>query len=181
MLTLEALERVLSEYVDRYVPAMLRRGYHLLLAKGGKDYQHLPEQSLFTHIINGVFGLARFLRFVVEQGIPIHGLDEAALRKAIALYTVHEVHKLPDVEPIGSTEFAIPLERLREEYEALGLRDFADVDEHLMRAANVHKRSTRHGDLLLTLEENAPLLELLVRLADGLASIKSLEMCYKHS
>ncbi|HDN79298.1 MAG TPA: type I-D CRISPR-associated protein Cas10d/Csc3, partial [Chloroflexi bacterium] len=175
MLTLEALERVLSEYVDRYVPAMLRRGYHLLLAKGGKDYQHLPEQSLFTHIINGVFGLARFLRFVVEQGIPIHGLDEAALRKAIALYTVHEVHKLPDVEPIGSTEFAIPLERLREEYEALGLRDFADVDEHLMRAANVHKRSTRHGDLLLTLEENAPLLELLVRLADGLASIKSLD------
>ena len=175
MLSVETLEEVLEEYVERVVPAMQQWNYHLLLAKGGPEYPHLPEQSLFTHVINGVFGLARFVRFLSEQGVFIPGLDEETLRKALVLFSVHEVHKLPDVERMESSEFAIPLERLRKEYNQLGLRTFADVDEHLMRAANVHKRSPRHGDLLQTLEADAPLLYILVRVADALASIKTLD------
>jgi len=74
MLTLEVLEKVLNEYIDRYVPAMLRRGYHLLLAKGGREYPHLPEQSLFTHIINGVFGLARPIGDMAAIWAELHRL-----------------------------------------------------------------------------------------------------------
>jgi hypothetical protein len=174
MLTLSEIERTLDEYVELFVPAMLRWQYHLTLAKGGPDYPHLPEQSHFSHIVNGVFALTELIKFVTGEKVFVAGLDELAFRKALALYTVHEVHKSPDLERIGSTEFSIPLDRLRQEYEQLGLSQFVQVDEHLMRAANVHKRSTKHGDLLLS-DENSSLLWLLVRLADTFASVKSPE------
>jgi hypothetical protein len=174
MITFSNIEKALDEYVEHFVPAMLQWQYHLTLVKGGPDYPHLSEQSHFAHIVNGVFGLTELIKFVAGEKIFIAGLDEFAFRKALALYTVHEVHKASDLERIGSTEFSIPLDRLQQEYERLGLNKFAHVDEHLMRAANVHKRSTKHGDLLLS-DENSSLLWLLVRLADTFASVKSPE------
>ena len=175
MITEQHLTNTLDEYLEHVVPAMLRAGYHLKLVKGGPDYPHLPEQSHFAHIINGVFGLAQFLRFLTAKGIVVPGLDEDTLRKALALFTVHEVHKDERVELLGSSEFSIPLARLREEYERLGLDKFAQVDEHLLRAANVHKRSSKHGDLLLSDDPAASRLWLLVRLADTFASVKTPE------
>jgi len=172
MIAMRSVETVLSEYVERFVPAMLRRRYHLTLVKGGPDYPHLPEQSHLAHIITGVFGLAQLVKFLIARGVHVPGLDEETFRKALALYTVHEVHKNEGVELLGSSQFSIPLERLREEYERLGLHEFAEVDEHLMRAANVHKRSTKHGDLLVSDETEA---SLLVRLADIFASVKTPE------
>lgn len=174
MLQIETIEDVLSEYVEHFVPAMLNWQYHLTLVKGGPDYPHLPEQSHFAHIVNGIFGLTELIKFITTRKVFVSGLDEPTFRKVLALYTVHEVHKASNLERIGLSEFSIPLERLQQEYERLGLDQFAQVDEHLMRAANVHKRSTKHGDLLLG-AENGALLWLLVRLADTFASIKSLE------
>ena len=173
MLQLAEAEEVLTDYVERVVPAMLRRDYHLTLVKGGPDYPHLPEQSHFAHIINGVFGLSQLVKFLIDHRVQVRGLDGEAYRKALALFTVHEVHKDQAVELLGQSQFGIPLERLREEYERLGLAAFAAVDEHLMRAANVHKRSTKHGDLLISGDVNASRLWLLVRLADTFASVKT--------
>lgn len=173
MITEQHLTNTLDEYIEHFVPAMLRAGYHLKLVKGGPDYPHLPEQSHFAHITNGIFGLAQFLKFFIAKGIVVPGLDEDALRKVFALFTVHEVHKDERVELLGSSEFSIPLDRLREEYERLGLDKFAQVDEHLLRAANVHKRSSKHGDLLLSNDPQASRLWLLVRIADTFASVKT--------
>ncbi|RMF94243.1 MAG: type I-D CRISPR-associated protein Cas10d/Csc3, partial [Nitrospinota bacterium] len=175
MLDLATLESTLQVYLQQCYPAMIRQRYHLFLAKGGPEYPHLPEQSLLTHILNGIFGLARLIRFLLEQRVSLPGLDESALRRAFALYTLHEIHKLPMVDRIGPSEFAIPLERLQQEYERLDLRTFADLDAHLIRMANVHKRSPHQGDLLLTATEGAPLLRVLVRLADAMASATSLD------
>lgn len=175
MLTTEVVEEVLQKYVEHFVRAMLSWDYHLTLVKGGPDYPHLPEQSHFAHIVNGVFGLAQLVKFLIARSVHVPGLDEVALRKALALYTVHEVHKDENVELLGPSQFSIPLERLREEYERLGLDKFAELDEHLMRAANVHKRSPRHGDLLVSGEPGASRLWLLVRLADTFASVKTPE------
>lgn len=176
MPTMDQLDSVLTEYSEQVVPAMLGRSYHLILVKGGPEYQHLPEQSHFSHIINGIFGLARFLRFVIGQGIRLPGLNETQVRQAFALFTVHEVHKDHTVEKLGGSEFSVPLDALRAEYDALGLEVFAGaVDDHLMRAANVHKRSSKHGDLLLTGGPHAARLWLLVRIADTFASVKTPE------
>jgi hypothetical protein len=172
MLRLSDIEQVLDEYVEQFVPAMLRWQYHLTLVKGGPEYPHLPEQSHFAHIVNGVFALAELLKFLITERVLVAGLDETTVRKSLALYTVHEVHKMDDYAKLGKSEFAIPLERLREEYDRLGLSEFAAVDEHLMRMANVHKRSSRQGDVLLS-DAGGSLLWLLVRLADNLASAKT--------
>ncbi|MFN3763395.1 MAG: hypothetical protein ACK4WK_09385, partial [Anaerolineae bacterium] len=67
MLPQDDLEQILTQYVDVVVPAMLRRGYHLVLVKGGPEYPHLSEQSHFTHIVNGAFALAQFLQFAVRE------------------------------------------------------------------------------------------------------------------
>jgi hypothetical protein len=172
MLSSSDVAQILDEYVERFVPAMLRWQYHLTLVKGGPEYPHLPEQSHFAHIVNGVFGLTELVKFLNDQ-VPIPWLDAETFRKALALYTIHEVHKNDAFSLLGSSEFSIPLERLREEYSRLGLDRFAEVDEHLMRAANVHKRSSKHGDLLVSDDTNASRLWLLVRLADTFASVKA--------
>lgn len=172
-LTADRVKRILDEYVEQVVPAMLRSGYHLTLVKGGPNYPHLPEQSHLAHIINGVFGLTQLVRFLFDRDVPIPGLNEETFRKALALFTVHEVHKAADYERLDKGEFSIPLERIREEYKRLRLDEFANLDEHLMRAANVHKRSPKHGDLLASEETDATRLWLWVRIADTLASIKT--------
>lgn len=169
-LNLNELEDALNVYLQTCWPAMLRQRYHLLLAKGGPDFPHLSEQPLLTHILNGVFGLIRLARFLVERQVPIPGLDATFLRKALALYTLHDLGKVPGIERLDDTEFSIPLERLQQEYETLGLSQFAVLDAHLMRAANVHKRSPRQGDLLQTSDPHAMLLYNFVRLADTMAS-----------
>ncbi len=105
-MNLDALEYVLEDYLKTVVPAMLFRGYHLRLVKGGPEYAHLPEQSHLAHIVNGVFGVAQFVRFLMSRNVPVVGLGEDALRKALALYTIHEVHKDDSVDLLGSSEFS---------------------------------------------------------------------------
>jgi hypothetical protein len=175
MVRLEDLEETLNEYVQKVIPAMYGLQYHLVLAKGGPDYPHLSEQSMFMHIINGTFGLSRLLRFIINRRILIPHLDKLALRKAFALYTLHDVHKfVSEEERLGSSEFSIPLERLRQEYQKLGLVEFAELDEHLIRAVNVSKRSHYQGDILLS-KEPSSFLWLLVRIGDTLASMRNLQ------
>lgn len=170
---LRDLHEVLDEYVAKIVPALLSQNYHLYLVKGGPDYPYLAEQSHFSHIVNGVFGLARLMEFVIERGITIRELDSELFRKALAAYTIHEVHKSADVKLMGGSEFSIPLEQLQQEYRRLGLDAFANLDSHIMRAANVHKRSPKHGDLLISDDPRATRLWLLVRIADTLASAQT--------
>ncbi|MFN3928348.1 MAG: type I-D CRISPR-associated protein Cas10d/Csc3, partial [Thermoflexus sp.] len=176
MLTHKDLNGILDQYVEKVIPAMLQQGYHLILVKGGPDYPHLGEQSHFTHIVNGVFALARLLKFAVDREVNIPRLDASALRRALAMYTVHEAHKDPKADRSGASEFDIPLEQLREAYEALGLEGFAGPPNlHLLRAAIVHKRSPRQGDIMLSEDPDASFLRLLVRLADAMASAQTPE------
>lgn len=173
MLSLPDIEQALEEYTAWIVPAMLRRHYHLSLVKGGPEYPDLPEQSHFSHIINGVLGLAQLARYIVAEQIAVPGLDADTFRKALALFTIHDVHKDRAVELLGPSEFSVPIERLQEEYDALGLQRFGEIGPHLMRAANVHKRSPKHGDLLLDGDPRAHRLWLLVRIADTIGSARS--------
>ncbi len=168
------LKQTIQDYIDIVIPAMYHKNYHLLLAKGGPDYPHLAEQSMLGHILNGAFGLFEIIKFIEAEKIFCYGLNHSSIRKALALYSIHDIHKFNDFQKIGNSEFSIPLERLEKEYENLNLVDFAgEVDAYLMRAGNVSKRSTHHGDLLLSNDENGNLLWILVRIADTIASVTS--------
>ena len=174
VLTVDIVKKTLDDYTQQVIPAMYKQGYHLRLAKGGPDYAYLPEQSLLVHIINGVFGLAQLLNFITEKRIIVRGLDEPTIRKAMGLFCVHDVHKLGEFELLGKSEFSIPLERLRREWDVLGLATFAgDADEHLTRAINVSRRSPYQGDALLSDDPQANKLWLLKSIADNIASAKN--------
>jgi hypothetical protein len=171
-LSISQIDKVLNEYINQIVQTLYREDYHLRLAKGGPDYTYLSEQSFLGHILNGVFGLVGVLKFVVKQNVFVYGLDESLVRKALALYTIHDLHKFDDYKKIGNSEFSIPLNRLREEYKRLQLIEFAgELDENLMREGNVSKRSKHHGDLLLSTEDHVAKLWVLVRIADTMTSV----------
>src|SRR6266516_8003178 len=117
---------VLEEYFDgeqSIAAKMLNLGYLTKPAKtagyGGKDY--LTDQSLYVHIVNGVFAITRLLNYLARTGL--YQLTEAEFRTALAMYTIHDLHKVPQAERGKRGEFDIPLDAFREEGKALGLFD----------------------------------------------------------
>ncbi len=89
----------------------------------------------------------------------------------LAIYTVHDLHKDPDAERGDRGEFDVALNEFREEAEALGLFDFADVTVEQMRLGMMHLNKKMVGDYLAAPSNTSKLISI-VRLADTLASIQ---------
>ncbi|MGQ9632199.1 MAG: type I-D CRISPR-associated protein Cas10d/Csc3 [bacterium] len=164
---------VLNEYVEKVIPKMIDAGYSLKLAKGGAGYEHLPEQSLFSHIVNGVFGFSRLWGFLDEHKIfsDEKRYNEKMYRKFLSLYTTHDMHKTED-EKLGASEFSVNQDAIEREIRTLGLDGFAETNWHDHRAAMTHDRSVKQGDRLLGSEGIDQLVEM-VRVADTMASIET--------
>ena len=158
------LQDILQDYIEQIIPQMINQNFHLTLVKGGKDYPHLSEQSHFSHIINGLFGLSRLLGYLEEK--DIYTLDERQYRRVLSLYTTHDLHKTE--EKMGSSEFSISLENVERGVKSLKLAQFAQTTSEEHRAANVHFRSSHKGDFQAfdDLREWT-----LVRIADAMASM----------
>ena len=172
--TFNPFTRVLEEYFtgEQSIAAkMLNRGYLTKPAKtagfAGKDY--LTDQSLYVHIVNGVFAITRLLDYLAKR--DLYQITEAEFRAVLAIFTNHDLHKIPEVERDRRGEFDIPLQAFREEGEALGLFDFADVSPEQMRLGMMHLNKKMVGDFS-TVPANTSKLISLVRLADSLASIQ---------
>ena len=165
---------VLEEYFtgEQSIAAkMLDRGYLTKPAKtagfAGKEY--LTDQSLYVHIVNGVFAVTRLLDYLARTGL--YQLTEAEFRTALAMYTIHDLHKVPEAERGKRGEFDVSLDAFREEGEALGLFDFADVSPEQMRLGMMHLNKKMVGDLSAVPTNTSKLMSI-VRLADSLASIQ---------
>ena len=82
-------DEVLRDYVEIVGPRMVK---HLALrsAKGGSnpDYSHSDDQSMLTHILNGIFPT---LRIVQESG---EDLSELETQLYLIAYTFHDLNKL---------------------------------------------------------------------------------------
>lgn len=138
------------------------------------------DQSLLNHVRHGVAALARVNAIIEQAGGCTR--DASTLRDAVALFVVHDLHKLNrrrDADP--EQRFDIPIGEVREHVEHLGLLEWADsleiadfhscvVDHHDGWAAN-HGTSTPRFDRLRSL----------VRLADGLASCETPCQAADHS
>ncbi|WP_299264678.1 type I-D CRISPR-associated protein Cas10d/Csc3 [Halorientalis sp.] len=160
-------ERVLAAYYEAVDPHLIDAGWGFEPAKS-VEFGY-TDQSLLNHVRNGVAALARVNELIDEVGgVP---RDEAELRAAVALYVIHDLHKL-DAERDGDPRrrFDIPESEVESYVEQFGLLDWADelsladfascaVDHHDDWTAN-HETSTRRFN------EHRPS----VRLADALAS-----------
>lgn len=146
-------EKVLEEYRTDVDPAIVDTGWTFEAAKSveyGKT-----DQSLLNHVRNGVFVLAQ-LNAVVRR-LDGYTLNEDDLRAAIALFTIHDLHKLDaerDSEP--DSRFDIPQEEVRRYVKRFNLGEFASdltsrdfrscaIDHHNDWTAN-HDQSTRRFD-----------------------------------
>jgi CRISPR-associated protein Csc3 len=166
--------KVLEEYFsgDQSIAAkMLNNGYLTKPAKtagfAGKEY--LKDQSLYVHIVNGVFAITRLLSYLASMGL--YQLTEEEFRTALAMYTNHDLHKVPEVERGKRGEFDVSLDAFRKEGEVLGLFDFANVSPEQMRLGMMHLNKNMVGDLSAVPSNTTKLISI-VRLADSLASMQ---------
>src|SRR5260370_24738158 len=124
---LNPYNKVLEEYFtgEQSIAAkMLNRSYLTKPAKtagfAGKEY--LKDQSLYVHIVNGVFAVTRLLDYLARTGL--YQLTETEFRTVLAMYTIHDIHKIPEAERANRVEFDVSLDTFREEGKILGLFDF---------------------------------------------------------
>jgi CRISPR-associated protein Csc3 len=138
--------------------------------QAAKSIEHgKTDQSLLNHVRNGMFVLAQLNDAVRSLGG--YTLDEDDLRAVIALFTIHDIHKLDqerDADP--KSRFDIPTEEVQRYVEAFGLDDFAPdltprdfrscaIDHHDDWTANTDQTTRRFDDL-----------RPFIRVADGFAS-----------
>lgn len=171
-----------EEYLRQVDIHLVERGMGFKPAKSieyGKT-----DQSMLNHIRNGILFLLRFN--VALKKLDMRPLDEHGLKNCMALFVVHELHKLEFgefiddedvVERVDSmeTEFEIPEEAVNNFVEMMGLRAFAPelVDEdYFSVAVSLHKsRFSRSGARTSRFMDMEPFLYLM----DNMASCASPE------
>lgn len=88
-----------SEAGDPVGPlAIILRNYPLAIAKGGSKHKEFPDQTYFTHIVNGLVLGGRMLE---NELLNIYGAEEKMptnisewLRLYFAAFTLHDINKL---------------------------------------------------------------------------------------
>jgi len=135
-------------------------------AKSNEEkYNFKTDQSLLNHTRNGVTFLSQLQTAV--QKLDKEFTDEE-LRKSIALFIVHDLHKLEE-NSNPEEEFNIEKEKVENLVEDSGLDEFADVDieDYYASAKATHfSKDAKSGRMGPVYGQLAPF----VRLADGIAS-----------
>jgi CRISPR-associated protein Csc3 len=174
---------VVSAFAEHVDPKLIDAGWGFESAKSveyGKT-----EQSLLSHVRNGVFGLVQANEIVAEID-PEIALDDAELREAIALFTIHDCHKLDDTDRAAEDEFDIPLDRIERLVDQFDLLEFVaelretdeesdDTDEtDPLSYRDFHSCAVDHHDSWNKKSEHSTRrfrgLRAKIRLADALAS-----------
>jgi hypothetical protein len=173
----------LQDYLDNYaMPAMLGQDWATELAKS-IDYQDAQragyhiDQSLRTHIVNGLFAITHLLEYLGQR--KYYHLNDAAFKRLLVLYTLHDAYKDQWIKrhQMGKSDFSIPLARLEQLIEDMGLRRFVpDLTAAEARAASVALLSHAVGDLSDCPPATSKLLTPL-HLVDSLASQQTARDC----
>jgi hypothetical protein len=177
MSNVDSYNPVLQEYFDgeqSIAARMLDRGYLTKPAKTagyegrrGKDYH--VDQSLYVHIVNGVFAITRLLNYLAREGL--FQLTEEEYRTLLAIYTLHDLHKDIDVTRGSRGEFDVTLDAVFKEATALSLFDFTNVSVAQLRLGIMHLNKSMVGDLSDAPPQTSKIINI-VRLADTFASMQ---------
>ena len=103
-------DRVLRDYIEIVGPH-LQKEYTLRSAKGSsiERYAHNADQSMLTHILNGVFPTLQIVR---ESGTALSDIEK---RIYLIAYTLHDLDKLVNVRELSVAD----ADRKREFYDYL--------------------------------------------------------------
>lgn len=168
-------EDILREYLSdeaEIVGRMIDRGFASMAAKSagyeGRRPGGFVDQSMLVHVLNGVFAITRLVTYLQREGV--YELDETSFRRALALYTTHDLHKVSDLDKGNRGEFDLPLAAVDKEMRALGIAGFASTTPEEHRLAMVHTQSPKVADYQGAATGTSAIIGL-VRLADALASM----------
>ena len=172
----ESAPTALKEFRDEIDPNLVNAGWGFEPAKS-VDHDKV-DQSLVNHVRCGVFALARLNEIVGRAGG--YTLSEKQLRDVIALFVLHDIHKLDeerDDDP--TTRFDIPKAEIEEYAERFGLYEFAGADDKELLRKTFHDCAIDHHDdwtanydqTSYEFDERRPF----VRLADAFASSETPE------
>lgn len=119
----EDIAKVLIDFETEVVPQMLKMGLMKEIAKSrSKPFYNDSDQTMTAHILPGIEVMAD----IVEQSDT---LDKSEFRKLIALWTIHDVHKLinnPEEDYDRNEEFNINEDTVQSWIENLNLDTFSN-------------------------------------------------------
>jgi CRISPR-associated protein Csc3 len=166
----------LEKYLADVDPRLVNGGWGFQPAKSVKHGK--TDQSLVNHVRCGVFALARVNKVVSSYGG--FTLPDGDLRDAIALFVLHDIHKLNenrDENP--KTRFDIPIAEVEEYAERFGLYEFAGTDDQATLDRMFHACAVDHHDDWTANHDQSPPefdhLRPFIRLADAFASSETPE------
>ncbi|MFC7131433.1 type I-D CRISPR-associated protein Cas10d/Csc3 [Haloferax chudinovii] len=161
---------VLAQYLVDLDPYLLDIGWSFESAKS-VEYG-LTDQSMLNHVRNGVFAIVRLNDIAPSFGA--HELSDDELRKVVALFTVHDLHKLRDKQGIDE-EYDINVDEVATLVDALGVGSFAPD----LRIETFHACAVDHANTWNSNPEHSTRtydqLRPYVRLADAFASCQTPE------
>ncbi|HBB32363.1 MAG TPA: type I-D CRISPR-associated protein Cas10d/Csc3 [Cyanobacteria bacterium UBA8803] len=183
---------ILQDFVGSIVPRLrtaLR--FHRKLAKGGTQPDGTPyvnkrtgepymATTQLTHVLVGLSALCRLLIYLQERNLLPQPVTDSDFRRVCALFCLHDLHKDEDIQrEVKRVETSIDPSEMLVIAEQVGLTDWLGLDElngYEYREAMVHLSDTFHGYRKHCRGEiGYERLYVLVRLADAMASIQSLE------
>ncbi len=173
-----------EEYLQKVDINLVKRGMGFKPAKSVEFRK--TDQSILNHLRNGILFLLRFNDALKKFNIS--ALEEQGLRECMALFTMHELHKLEfeefkeefedqeiDLTNPAEKEFEIPVDIIKKFISDFGVRDFApqltDEDYYSVAVALHKSRFSRSGARTSRFMDYEPFLYLM----DNMASCKSPE------
>jgi len=163
---------VLDSFYEEVDPKLVDAGWSFEAAKSVEFDK--TDQSLVNHVRNGVTALARVNELIDAVGGYPH--DEGELRDAVALFTVHDIHKLDDErDENAETRFDIPESEVKEYVKQFGLLEWSDsltmADFHSCTVDHHDSWESNHDQSTIAFDDYRPL----IRLADAFASSETPE------
>lgn len=183
---------ILKDFVWSIVPRLRTElEFHRKLAKGGTQLDGTPyvnkrtgepymATTQLTHVLVGLTSLTRLLAYLQEHNLPTQPITDSEFRRVCALFSLHDLHKDDEIQrEVASADTSItPAEMLAIASE-VGLTDWLgsdDLNGYEYREAMVHLSQSCHGDRRHCRGEiGYDRLFALIRLADAMASVQSLE------
>lgn len=171
-------EQIVNAFHEDIDPKLVDAGWGFKQAKSVEFDK--TDQSLVNHVRNGVTALARVNEAI--EAVGGYPSNEGELRDAIALFTIHDVHKLDeDRDENTDTRFDIPESEIESYVERFGLLGWAES----LTMADFHSCAIDHHDsweanpdqTTHVFDDYRPL----IRLADALASSETPEAATRRS
>lgn len=183
---------ILKDCVETIFPKLRTElNFHRQLAKGGVNAQGMPfvnkrtgkpylATTQLNHVLVGLSGLVRLLNYLSQQSLLTKEVTTSDFKRVCALFCLHDLHKDDQVNrEVQTRDTSIKPDLMLEIATKVGLTKWLGDDNltgYEYYEAMIHLSDATHGNRKYCRGEiNYEKLYSLVRLADSIASVQSLE------